>query len=85
MQLSRSDNKKHHDLAIKLGQRGFEKNKNDPYNAANYIRGLVMLEKMDEARSIEEEYRSGLSDSEVDKENLKIFNELTTTLFDVSN
>ena len=85
MQLSRSDNKKHHDLAFELGRRGFEQNKKDSHTAGMYVLGLVMLEKRNKARSIAEEFRMGLSDSEVDQENLKIFNEMTTTLLDESD
>ncbi|MCY3541881.1 MAG: hypothetical protein OXH31_08270 [Gammaproteobacteria bacterium] len=85
IQLSRSDNAIHHELAIELGQRGFEKDKNDPYNTATYIQYLVILKKPDEARRVAEEYRSRLSDSEADEENLMIFNESTEMFLNESN
>lgn len=79
-QLSRSEDKIHHELAIEFGQSGFEKEKNDPFIAADYIASLLMLEKPDEARRIAEEYRKGLSDSEVDKRSLKTFNDMTSSM-----
>ncbi|MXW07544.1 MAG: hypothetical protein F4Z87_05390 [Gammaproteobacteria bacterium] len=85
IQLSSSDNVKHHDLAIELGQRGFEKDKNDPYTAATYIQYLVILEKPDEAKRVAEEYRLRLSESEADEANLTIFNESTEMFLNESN
>ena len=79
--MRQSDDPTHHDVAVEYGQRAFELDNKAPYVAVTYISALLKVEKLDDARQIAEDYRNGLSDSEVDRNSLERFNDLTSTMF----
>ena len=72
----------HHEVAVEYGRQAYEKNGKSPFVAATYISALLKVEKSDEARRIAEEYRSGLSESEVDKSNLEMFNNTISSILE---
>jgi len=80
--MRQSDNPTHHDVAVEYGQRAFELDNKAPYVAVTYISALLKVEKLEDARQVAEDYRNGLSDSEVDRNSLERFNNLTSTMFD---
>ena len=75
--LLRSDNPTHRKTALGYARRAYEMNEMDYWVVSVYISALAKHEMFDEAREIAREYRSGLTDSAVDQENLEIFNRLT--------
>lgn len=75
--LSRSDNPEHKAAGLEYGKRAFELDNKDPMIATDYIGALMASGKADDAKSVAESYRSGLTDSEVDKEKLEIFDRIT--------
>ena len=76
--LLQSDNPTHRKTALDYAGRAYEMNKNDRWGVSLYISALAQHEKLDEAREVAQEYRSGLTDSAVDQENLEIFNQITS-------
>lgn len=81
-ELLQSDNPKHHKAAAEYGSQAYELDGKDPYIAVGYISALMAIEKSVEAQQVAEEYRSGLSDSEVDKSSLETFNRITSSMFE---
>ena len=81
-ELLQSENPEHHRVAAEYGRQAYELDGKDPYIAVGYISALIALEKTEEAQQVAEEYRSGLSDSEVDKSSLETFNRITLSLFE---
>ena len=73
----RSEKLAHRKVALEYAERGFELDQEDPFVVATYVSALMGIERKDEARSIVEEYRARLSDSNIDQNNLRIFNILT--------
>ena len=83
--LLRSDNPTHRKTALDYASRAYEMNKRDSWGASLYISALVKHEKLEKAQGIAEEYRSGLTDSAVDQQELEIFNRMTASVLDVES
>ena len=81
-ELLQSENPEHHKVAAEYGRQAYELDVKDPYIAVGYISALMAIEKSEEAQQVAEEYRSGLSDSEVDKSSLETFNRITSSMFE---
>lgn len=75
--LSRSNNPEHKAAGLEYGKRAFELDNRDPMIASDYIGALLASEKIDDAQSVAESYRSGLTDSAADQKRLEIFNRIT--------
>lgn len=75
--LVRSDNSKHREISLDWSERAYAMDPNDLWVAAYHVRVLMGVEQPDEAKKVFEEYRSSLSDSKVDQENLLAFYRLT--------
>lgn len=80
--LLQSDNPTHHKTALDYASRAYEMNKKHIMGVTIYISALARHEKLDEAREIAQEFRSGLTDSTSDQRNLQIFNRVTSTILD---
>ena len=78
--LIQSDDPTHRETALGYAQRAYEMDKSDWDNAIVYVSALVTHDKLEKAREVAKEYRSGLSDSAVDQENLEIFNDVASSL-----
>ena len=81
-ELLQSENPEHHKVAAEYGRKAYELDGKDPYIAVGYISALIAIEKSEEAQQVAEEYRAGLSDSEVDKSSLETFNRITSSMFE---
>ncbi|MYD80248.1 MAG: DUF255 domain-containing protein [Gammaproteobacteria bacterium] len=75
--LSRSDNPDHRSASVEYGKRAFELDSRDPMVAADYIGALMASDKTDDAKSVAQSYRSGLTDSAADQDKLEIFDRIT--------
>ncbi len=75
--LSRSDNPDHRSASVEYGKRAFELDSRDPMIAADYIGALMASDKTDDAQSVAQSYRSGLTDSAADQDKLEIFERIT--------
>lgn len=75
--LSRSDNPDHRSASVEYGKRAFELDSKDPMIAADYIGALMASDKTDDAQSVAQSYRSGLTDSAADQDKLEIFDRIT--------
>lgn len=73
----RSEELVHRKVAFEYAERGYELDQEDPFVVATYVSALMGVERKDDARSIVEGYRAGLSDSNIDQDKLRIFNILT--------
>lgn len=76
--LSRSDNPDHRSASVEYGKRAFELDSRDPMIAVDYIGALMASDKTDEAKSVAQSYRSGLTDSATDQEKLEMFDQITS-------
>ena len=75
--LSRSDNPDHRSAGVEYGKLAFELDSRDPMIAADYIGALMATDKTDDAKSVAQSYRSGLTDSAADQDKLEIFDRIT--------
>lgn len=82
--LSRSDNPEHQAAAVKFGRQGFELNSIDPFIAMDYISALTASDLWDDARTVAEAFRSGLTDSAADQDKLELFDRITVGIFNQS-
>ena len=73
----RSDKLAHREVALAYAERGYEMDQEDPFVVASYVSALMSVERKNDAQSIREEYRARLTDSNIDQDNLRIFNILT--------
>ena len=73
----RSEQLVHREVALEYAERGYELDQLDPFVVASFVRALMGVERKDDAQNIVETYRSGLSDSDIDQDKLRIFNILT--------
>ncbi len=73
----RSEDLAHWEQALEYAVRGYELDQEDPFVVAIYVCALMGIEMKDDARRVVEEDRSGLTDSNIDQDNLRIFNVLT--------
>lgn len=75
--LSRSDNPEHIAASVEYGKQAFELDSRDPMIASDYIAALMASDKTDDAESVAQSYRSGLTDSAADQDKLEIFDRIT--------
>lgn len=80
--LIQSDNELHRKQALEYARTAYEMDNSDVFGVVFYIEALVTVENRDEARKVAQEYRTGLTDSAVDQQNLEILNDWTSALFD---
>ena len=80
--LIQSDNPSHRNEAVEYARQAYEMDSSDIWGVVFYIEVLVTVENPNEARKVAEEYRSGLTDSAVDQNNLEMLNEWTSALLD---
>ena len=78
--LGRSDNPTHHQVAVEFARKAYELDKKSPSIVAIYISALLRIEKSNQANRVAEDYRAGLSDSQVDKINLEMFNSMSSSI-----
>lgn len=83
--LIQSDNPSHQKEAVGYARTAYEMDNSDIWSVVYYIEALVTVENSDEAQKVAQEYRSGLTDSAVDKQNLEMLNEWTSALFGESD
>lgn len=80
--LRQSSNPNHHEVAVEYGRRAFSLDNKSPYVAVTYISALVTVDKTEEAHRIANEYRTGLTESEVDVSNLELFDNMSSSWLD---
>ena len=80
--LIQSDNPSHQKEAVEYAKQAYEMDSSDIWGVVFYIEALVSVENPNEARNVAEEYRSGLTNSAVDQNNLEMLNEWTSALLD---
>ncbi|MXW54982.1 MAG: DUF255 domain-containing protein [Gammaproteobacteria bacterium] len=68
-----SEESVHRKVALEYAERGYELDQDDPFVVATYVSALMGVERKGDAQSIVEEYRTGLTDSNIDQDNLRIF------------
>lgn len=78
--LLQSDNPTHHETALGYARRAYEMNKRDGWGASLYVSALAKNAKLEEARELAVEYRSGLTDSTVDQQELESFEFYTDSI-----
>lgn len=83
--LIQSNNPSHQKEAVGYARTAYEIDNTDIWSVVFYIEALVTVENSDEARKVAQEYRSGLTDSAVDKQNLEMLNDWTSALFGESD
>ena len=80
--LLQSDSPTHHKTALEYASRGYQMNQKDRWGVTVYVSALAKNDKLEEAREIAQKYRSGLTDSAVDQQELEIFNRTTASVLE---
>ena len=79
--LGMSDHTEHHAKAVDYAREAYELSGKEHSYTLSYISALLKIGKIDEAEQIADDYRSGLTDSELDRQNLQEFNNSVSTMF----
>lgn len=72
-----SDNPEHREISLDWSKQAYAMDRDDLWVAAYHVRVLMAVEQPEDAKKIFEEYRSSLTDSQVDQDNLQAFYRLT--------
>ncbi|MCY3884258.1 MAG: thioredoxin family protein [Gammaproteobacteria bacterium] len=75
--LVQSEQLAHREVALDYAERAVELDPDDPWAVATLASSLVAVEKNEVAQKLADEYRSKLTESKIDQDNLRIFNILT--------